>query len=60
MRPRWPYARRLGKALDLLRDPVLDCLISGEVAFDDLPTAVPRLAAEPGGALCVCVSYPQD
>lgn len=60
MRPRWPYARRLAKALDLLCDPALDCLISAEVAFDDLPRALPRLAAEPDGALCVCVSYPQD
>ena len=59
MRPRWPHARRLAKALDLLRDPVLESLISDEVAFDELPAALPRLAAEPDGALCVCVRYPQ-
>jgi threonine dehydrogenase-like Zn-dependent dehydrogenase len=59
MRPRWPHARRLAKALDLLRDPALDALISSEVVFDALPAELPRLAAEPGGALCVCVRYPQ-
>ncbi len=34
--PRWTYARRLAKALDLLCDPRFDHLISGETAFDDL------------------------
>lgn len=60
MRSRWAYRRRLAKALDLLCDPVLDCLISGEVAFEELPTALPSLATEPRGALCVCVRYVQD
>lgn len=59
MRPRWPHARRLAKALDLLRDPALDRLISDEVPFDALPEVMPRLAAEAGGALCVCVGYEQ-
>ena len=58
MRPRWPNARRLAKALDLLRDPALDRLITGEVAFAELPAALPRLAAEPGAALCLRVVYP--
>lgn len=57
MRPRWPHARRLAKALDLLRDPALDRLISDEVPFDALPAVMPRLAAEVGGALCICVGY---
>lgn len=34
--PRWTYARRLAKALDLLLDPRFDHLISGETAFSDL------------------------
>ena len=58
MRPRWSHARRLAKALDLLRDPVLDLLITGEVAFADLPAVLPRLAADPAGALCVRIVYP--
>lgn len=35
--PRWSYPRRMAKALDLLCDPVLDVLISGESDFADLP-----------------------
>lgn len=35
--PRWTHARRLGTALSLLLDPVLDRLISGESAFEELP-----------------------
>jgi NADPH:quinone reductase-like Zn-dependent oxidoreductase len=59
MRPRWPHARRLAKALELLRDPALDHLITGEVPFTELPGLLPRLAADPDGALCVRVVYPQ-
>jgi threonine dehydrogenase-like Zn-dependent dehydrogenase len=58
MRPRWSHARRLAKALDLLCDPVLDLLITGEIAFAELPTALPSLARDPGGALCVRIVYP--
>jgi threonine dehydrogenase-like Zn-dependent dehydrogenase len=58
MRPRWPHARRLAKALELLRDPVLDRLISGEATFDELPALLPRLAASPDGALCLRIVYP--
>ena len=59
MRPRWPHARRLAKALELLRDPVLDHLISADVAFAELPAVLPRLAAHPDGALCLRIGYPQ-
>ena len=38
--------------------PVLDRLITGEIAFADLPTALPRLAAHPDGALCLRIVYP--
>lgn len=58
MRPRWPHARRLAKALELLRDPALDQLVSGEAAFTDLPALLPKLAAHPSGALCLRVVYP--
>lgn len=34
--PRWSFLRRLRLALSLLSDPVLDNLISGETAFDNL------------------------
>jgi len=58
MRPRWSYARRIAKALDLLHAPVLDRLITGEIAFAELPTALPRLAQHPDDALCVRIVYP--
>ena len=58
MRPRWPHARRLAKALELLREPALDTLVSGEAAFADLPALLPRLATDPAGALCLRVVYP--
>ena len=58
MRPRWSHARRLAKALQLLREPVLDRLITSEIGFAELPTALPRLARNPDGALCVRIVYP--
>jgi threonine dehydrogenase-like Zn-dependent dehydrogenase len=55
-RPRWTMRRRLALALDLLRDPALDALISGECAFEDLPQQLPTLQA--GSTLCHRVRYP--
>lgn len=48
---------RLVLALDLLRDPVFDCLITGESRFDDLPRTMARLADHPGDTLCHVVLY---
>jgi threonine dehydrogenase-like Zn-dependent dehydrogenase len=59
MRPRWSHARRMAKALELLRDPALDVLITGEVAFGSLPAAMRALATMPGGALCQRIVYPE-
>lgn len=56
-RPRWSRARRLVKALELLADPALDALPGEEVAFDDLPAALPRLLARGGGGLAPLVRY---
>ncbi len=56
-RPRWSHARRLAKALDLLADPRLDALITEEVAFPDLPAAMPRLLAPGAAGLCTAVRY---
>lgn len=54
--PRWTYGRRLSKALDLLCDPRLDVLISGETDFADLPAAYPGILAAPG-TLCHRIRY---
>jgi len=56
-RPRWSHARRLAKALDLLADPRLDALITGEVAFDDLPAALPSLLAPGAAGLTSVIRY---
>ena len=40
----WSHARRLDKALELLRDPRLDALISGQSRFEDLPLTMAMLA----------------
>jgi 2-desacetyl-2-hydroxyethyl bacteriochlorophyllide A dehydrogenase len=50
-------ADRLALALDLLRDPGFDALITGVSPFAELPTLMPRLAAGELPALCHTVSY---
>jgi threonine dehydrogenase-like Zn-dependent dehydrogenase len=57
-RSRWSHRRRLALALDLLRDPAFDHLLTGESAFEDLPEAMRRLAEAPAGMLCHVVRYP--
>ena len=56
-RPRWDYARRMGKAMELLRDERLDALIDVEVAFDDLPARAGEIFAAGAKGLGVVVRY---
>ena len=56
-RARWSHARRLAKVMDLLADPALDALISGESRFDDLPDVMPRILGAAGGVLCNRIRY---
>ncbi|MFD4602808.1 dehydrogenase [Streptomyces sp. NPDC058464] len=51
------YADRLALALDLLADPALDALITGESAFEELPELLPKLASGEIPALCHRVRY---
>jgi threonine dehydrogenase-like Zn-dependent dehydrogenase len=51
------YADRLALALDLLADPALDALVTGESAFDELPQIMPKLASGEIPALCHLVRY---
>jgi threonine dehydrogenase-like Zn-dependent dehydrogenase len=48
---------RLALALDLLRDPAFDALLTGVSPFEELPALMPRLAAGKVPALCHTVSY---
>ena len=58
LRPRWSRARRMAKALELLRDPALDALVDRAVPFTALPEVLPRLP-DIEGALCLRIVYPQ-
>lgn len=55
---RWDYRRRLSLALRLLQAPALDALISGESAFDDLPSVMGALADPSELVLCHRIRYP--
>jgi threonine dehydrogenase-like Zn-dependent dehydrogenase len=56
-RPRWSHARRMTTALGLLADDRLDALITAEVAFADLPGAIPVLLAPGAPGLATAIRY---
>lgn len=56
-RARWDSARRMRLALELLGDPSLDVLITGESEFEALPMTMAKLAEAPGDVLCHRVRY---
>jgi threonine dehydrogenase-like Zn-dependent dehydrogenase len=51
------FSDRLALALELLRDPAFDVLITGESRFDQLPDVLARLAAGSLPALCHLIRY---
>jgi threonine dehydrogenase-like Zn-dependent dehydrogenase len=51
------FADRLALALDLLRDPAFDTLVTGPSRFDDLPDVLARLTAGTLPALCHLITY---
>jgi threonine dehydrogenase-like Zn-dependent dehydrogenase len=57
-RSRRSLADRLALALELLADPALDSLITGECTFAELPQVLPRLAGGQSTGLCHRVRYP--
>lgn len=50
-------ADRMALALELLRDPVFDALLTGESRFEELPDVMARLATGSLPALCQTVTY---
>jgi hypothetical protein len=50
-------ADRLALALDLLRDPAFDMLVTGESPFGELPGVMERLTAGTLPALCHTITY---
>lgn len=58
-RGRRTTAQRRALALDLLRDPAYDALLTGTTPFDGLPDLLPRLASGELPALCHTIAYDQ-
>lgn len=56
-RGRRTTADRLRLALELLRDPAFDCLLTGRSPFVELPAVLPRLVSGELPALCHAMSY---
>lgn len=56
-RARWDRGRRIRKALSLLTDERLDHLLTTEIAFDDLPRALPSVFAPLARGLAPVVRY---
>jgi hypothetical protein len=48
---------RLALALELLRDPAFDAVLTGASRFDELPGVMARLAAGSLPALCHTITY---
>jgi len=48
---------RLSLALDLLKDPAFDALVTGRSAFDELPAAMARLSDGSLPAICHLITY---
>lgn len=57
MRREFTHRQRLATALMLLNDARLDSLITEEVAFEDLPTELPRLLAADAPGIATAVRY---
>ncbi|HEX7792900.1 MAG TPA: zinc-binding alcohol dehydrogenase [Vicinamibacterales bacterium] len=56
-RARWDHRRRMELAISMLREPVLDALITGESEFDRLPDVMAGLANGAGDTLCHRIRY---
>ncbi|MFC4070883.1 zinc-dependent alcohol dehydrogenase [Actinoplanes subglobosus] len=54
------YAERFQVALELLKDPRFDALITGHSPFEELPAVLPRLADGTLKALCHVIDHPDD
>ena len=59
-RPDRTARERLALALELLRDPVFDALVTGESAFEELPEVLAGLTAGTIPALCHRIRYDQE
>lgn len=51
------YGDRMLRALEALRDPRIDAFVTEEVAFQDLPTALPRLLGDGAEGIATRITY---
>ena len=56
-RSRFTHAQRLALAVDLLRDPAFDALLTGESRFEELPHVLARLTDGTLSAICHTITY---
>ncbi|MDN5790428.1 MAG: dehydrogenase [Micrococcales bacterium] len=56
-RARYTPPERLALALELLRDPAFDALVTGASCFDELPEVMARLAGGELAAICHTITY---
>jgi hypothetical protein len=47
----------MGKALELLADPMFEVLVTGESGFDEMPEVMARIANDGSDVLCHRVRY---
>jgi threonine dehydrogenase-like Zn-dependent dehydrogenase len=59
-RGRRTHESRRALALDLLRDPAYDVLLTGESSFTELPQVMADLADGTLAALCRSIIYPEE
>ncbi len=57
-RPRWAYARRMRKAMELLADPRLDALLGEDIAFAEAPARLPAIFSSDLSGLAPVLRYP--
>ena len=56
-RAQWTFAQRMQKALGHLKDDKFDALITGEINFNDAPTALPKVLANDSSGLMTVLRY---
>ena len=56
-RARWSFERRLALALELLAEPALDALITGESEFEQLPDVMTNLSQNSASTICHRIKY---
>ena len=56
-RPRWDYARRLAKAVELTADPALDCLIDVRIPFCEAAAKMPEILAKDATNRTTLITY---